>query len=268
MATYIETAILGATQGLTEFIPISSSGHLILIREIFGFQDQGLAFDAVLHLATALAVLIYFWQEWKNISVAIFSKKETRTATQSRRLFLLIVVTTIPAIGAALLWAETIEQQVRGVIPVAALMVFTGLMFIWLERISQAKKDTSKLNFFDALGIGLAQAVAILPGISRSGATIITGMYYGLKRETAARYSFLAAMPIIVLAGLYSLWQFSTAADTVAWEALAIGFVTAFGFGLLAIHLLINFLKNNRLFIFAGYLIATGAGLIALYLFR
>lgn len=267
MQIYIETAILGVIQGLTEFIPISSSGHLILVREIFGFKDQGLAFDAVLHLATVLAILVYFRDDWKNIFTSLFQRKINRINTQSRRLFILILVTTIPAIGVALLFADTIENQFRTIIPVASLMILTGVMFIIVERIAQTKKDLSKLSFFDALSIGLAQALAILPGISRSGATIITGMYHGLKRETAARYSFLAATPIIILAGVYSLWQLGGVVERFTWDSLAIGFVAAFLSGIGAIHLLLSFLKNNRLYIFSGYLIIVGTGLIVLYSF-
>jgi undecaprenyl-diphosphatase len=267
MQTYIETAILGVVQGLTEFIPISSSGHLVLVREVFGFKDQGLAFDAALHLATALAVLIYFREDWKNIFTSLFSKKINRTNTQSRRLLILIAVTTIPAIGVGLLFADTIEAQFRTILPVASLMIFTGLIFLLVEKIAVTKKDLTKLSFFDALSIGLAQAVAILPGISRSGATIVTGMYHGLKRETAARYSFLAATPIIVLAGFYSLWQLGGVVERITWDALALGFLTAFVSGILAVHLLLSFLKNNRLYIFAGYLIVIGVGLLAFHFF-
>lgn len=267
MQTLIETAILGAVQGLTEFIPISSSGHLILVRELFGFADQGLAFDAVLHLATALAVLVYFWADWKNIFTSLFAFKPNRTSIQSRRLFILILATTVPAIGAGLLFASTIEEQIRTLLPVALLMIFTGIMFVVVEKVAETKKDISKMSFFDALSIGLAQAVAILPGISRSGVTIITGMYHGLKRETAARYSFLAAMPVVMLAGGYSFWQMLKAPEEIAYLPLAVGFATSFVFGLAAVHLLLTFLKHHRLYIFAWYMIVIGLALVALHYF-
>ncbi|MBU2464617.1 MAG: undecaprenyl-diphosphatase UppP [Candidatus Edwardsbacteria bacterium] len=265
---YLQAAILGAVQGLTEFVPVSSSGHLVVVRELFHLPDQGLAFDAVLHLATALAVLIYFWADWESMITNFFTRRQVREAKQARKLLSLIIVTTVPAIGAGLLWAGYLEAQLRNITIVASLMILTGLFFILIERISKPHRDLNKLTFFDALSIGLAQALAILPGISRSGATIMTGMYHGLKRDTAARYAFLAAGPIVVLAGFYSLWQlFSAPVSNIEIVELAIGFITSLLVGLVAIHFLLSWLKQNRLYIFAGYLILAGAGLIIFRLF-
>ncbi len=265
---YLQSAILGAVQGLTEFIPVSSSGHLIIVRQLFGLPDQGLAFDAVLHLATALAVVIYFWKDWKNMAVHLFTRREVHEAKQSRRLLGLIAVTTVPAIGAGLLLASYLGTNLRTISAVASLMVLTGLFFILIEQISKPHRDLNRLTFFDALSIGLAQAVAILPGISRSGATIIAGMYHGLRRDSAARYSFLAAGPIVALAGLYSLWQLlSSPAAGVGITTLSVGFAVSLLVGLFTIHFLLSWLKQNRLYVFAGYLIVVGAGLIIFSLF-
>lgn len=263
MNEYIQAAVLGAVQGLTEFIPISSSGHLVVVRQLFNLPDQGLAFDAVLHLATATAILIYFWNDWRHLWVSLLSRSQMRGVQQSRKLFWLIAVTTVPAIGAGLLWAGYLEGQLRNIPTIASLMILTGLLFILIERIAQPHRDLTKLNFFDALSIGLAQALAILPGISRSGATIITGMYHGLRREVAARYSFLAAGPIVVLAGLYSLWKLLAAGSSeVETISLIVGFVASLLAGLVAIHFLLKWLKQNRLYVFAGYLIIVGVGLV------
>ena len=265
---YLQAAILGAVQGLTEFIPISSSGHLIIVRELFNLSDQGLAFDAVLHLATALAVLIYFWADWKNMAVSILTRRQVREAKQSRRVFGLIAVTTVPAIGAGLLWAGYLETQFRHLMIVASLMILTGLFLILLERIGRPRRDLHKLTFFDALSIGLAQALALLPGISRSGATIMAGMYHGLKRDVAAKYSFLAAGPIVLLAGMYALWKlFSVPINGVEFISLTVGFATSLLAGLLGIHFLLGWLKQNRLYIIAGYLIVVGIGLVVFSLF-
>lgn len=268
MVEYIQAAILGTVQGLTEFVPISSSGHLIIVRQLFGFPDQGLAFDAVLHLATVLAVVVYFWSDWKNMVGYLFVRRQVREAKQARRLLGLIAITTVPAIGAGLLLAGYLEIHLRTISTVASLMVLTGLLFILVERISKPHRDLNKLTFFDALSIGLAQAVAILPGISRSGATIITGMYHGLKRDTAARYSFLAAGPIVALAGLYSLWKLlETPRVGVDAVTLLVGFITSFVVGLLTVHFLLNWLKQHQLYVFAGYLIVVGLGLIVFSFF-
>ncbi len=268
ISEYLQAAILGAVQGLTEFVPVSSSGHLVVIRELFHMPDQGLAFDAVLHLATALAVVIYFWADWKSMTTNLFTRRQVREAKRARRLLGLIIVTTVPAIGAGLLWAGYLEEQLRHIPAVASLMILTGLFFVLIERISKPHRDLNKLTFFDALSIGLAQAVAILPGISRSGATIMAGMYHGLKRDVAARYSFLAAGPIVVLAGLYSLWQLLSAPiSNLEIVELIVGFATSLLAGLIAIRFLLSWLKQNRLYVFAGYLILVGAGLIIFSLF-
>ena len=255
---------LGLVQGLTEFIPVSSSGHLVLVRQLLGWPDQGLDFDAVLHLATALAVLVYFWADWRRLFLSLVSRKQTREFQQARRLAGLIVITTMPAIGAGLLLEGWVEHQLRDLLAVASLMIITGLMMLVVERAARAHRDISKLHFWDALSIGLAQAAAILPGISRSGATIMTGMYHGLKREVAARYSFLAAGPIVVLAGTASLWRLLTSEATTRTSVmeLGLGFAASLVAGLIAIAFLIRFLKTHSLYVFAGYLMVVGVGLI------
>jgi len=262
MNDYIQVIVLGAVQGLTEFIPISSSGHLIVVRQVFGFEDQGIAFDAVLHLATLLVIIIYFWKDWRAMVMSMFAQNVTYRIRQSRRLIWLIVVTTVPAIGAGLLFKDFINDGARSLMLVASLMIFTGLMFILLERVSKIRKDISKMSFFDALSIGLAQAAAILPGISRSGATIITGMYHGLKREVAAKYSFLAAGPIVAMAGFYSLWQLLSRPEMVSWVDLSIGFIATLVSGFVTVHFLLQFLRSHKLNIFASYLIIVGLGLL------
>lgn len=262
MSDLVQVIILGAVQGLTEFIPISSSGHLVVVRELFGFDDQGLAFDAVLHLATLLVVIVYFWRDWQSMVVSVWAKNVTHRVKQSRKLLLSITITTVPAIGAGLLFKDFMDSGARSLVLVASLMIFTGLLFLLVERIAVVKKDMSKLSFFDALSIGLAQAAAILPGISRSGATMITGMYHGLKRDVAARYAFLASGPIIAIAGLYSLWKLLSTPGVISWQSLGIGFGVAMISGFITIHLLLQFLRNHKLNVFAGYLIVIGVGLL------
>jgi len=263
MSQYFQAGILGLIQGLTEFIPVSSSGHLVVVRQVFNWADQGLAFDAVLHLATLAAVLIYFRRDWLKMVMSLTTQKQSYEIRQSRKLAGLIAITTIPAIGAGLLFANSIETTVRHFHDIAILMILVGLLFFAAEQYTRPKRDIGKLNFFDALSIGLAQAVAIIPGISRSGATIITGMYHGLSREAAARYSFLAAGPIIAMAGFYSLWQIldGGVANDLGLE-LVIGFTASFISGLLAIHWLLKFLNKHPLSIFAWYRIAVGIGLL------
>lgn len=263
VSDYIQAAVLGIVQGLTEFIPVSSSGHLILVREVLGWSDQGLAFDVVLHMATLLAVIIYFWKDWIAMAQAVFTRRQTHEAVGHRRLVGLLAVTTLPAIGAALLFMDFIEGQGRNLWLVSSLLILVGIIFLVVEKVAQPKRDISKLTFFDALSIGLAQAASIFPGISRSGATIITGLYHGLKRETAAKYSFLAAGPIIALAGIDAIWQMiQTPPEGLNWVVVGIGFVVSFVSGLLAIHWLLGFIKRFSLAAFAIYRIVLGVGLI------
>ena len=263
MAEWLQALVLGLVQGVTEFIPVSSSGHLVLVRQLLGWPDQGLAFDAVLHLATLTAVVIYFWREWRSMAIAVTTQKQTYEVRQARKLVGLIAVTTVPAIGVGLIAADWVGATVRHVPQIAALMLVTAV-FMWIvEVIARPRREIAKLNFWDSLSIGLAQAVAILPGISRSGATILTGMYHGLSREAAARYSFLAAGPVVALAGGYSLWQLSyDLSGTNDWLRFLIGFGASLVSGLLVIHWLLKFLNRHRLNIFAWYLILAGSGLL------
>lgn len=264
MESFIQPLILGLVQGLAEFLPISSSGHLVITREVLGWADQGALFDAVLHLATVIAILIYFRTDWLNIVTSLNPKSTSHSAVQSRRLLWLLGISTVPAIAGGLLFPQLFTEQGRSLIIVAGLMIFTGLMFILVERIARGRKNLSKLTFFDALSIGLAQLSAMLPGISRSGATIISGLYIGLKREEAARYAFLMGVPALALAGGYALLQMELGSNTVNWALLGAGFGTSLVGSLAAIAIMMRFLKNNRLHVFAGYLIVVGIALLVL----
>jgi len=257
-------AILGLVQGLTEFIPISSSGHLVIIRELMGWTDQGNFFDAVLHLATLAAILIYFWRDFVGMLSAIFKKSPNRIQLSNRRLFWLIVIATIPAVALGLWLEPWIGSNFRGILPIAILMVVAGITFWLVDHRTVLKHDLTKLNPARAFGIGLAQAIAMLPGVSRSGSTIVTGLYMELQRDAAAKFSFLMAAPIIALAGGYSLYRSISegainASDYLFW-------IVAFGVsllsGLLAIRLMMNFLKKHSLDVFTYYLVIVGLGLI------
>ncbi|MBN2585315.1 undecaprenyl-diphosphatase UppP [Patescibacteria group bacterium] len=257
-------AVLGLVQGLTEFIPISSSGHLVIVRELTGWADQGNLFDAVLHLATLFAILLYFWRDWVGMITAVFKKAPKREARFNRRLFWLIVVATLPALILGLWLEPWIGMHFRGLLPVASLMLVSGVIFWLVDHRVNLKHDLTRLSPARALGIGLAQALAMLPGISRSGTTIVTGLYMELSREAAAKFSFLIAAPIIALAGGYSLYQAIQGgalnlSDYLFWlTAFGVSFVA----GLLAIRFLMSFLKKYSLDIFAYYLVIVGLGLI------
>lgn len=261
---YLPSAILGAVQGIAEFLPISSSGHLIIARHFLHMEDPGNMFDAVLHLATLLALLIYFRIEWAKMIKSWTTKgRNTRSAGVYRRMGILLVIATIPALAMGWFLNNWIEVNFRSLLSVAISLIVTGV-FLWAaEKFFNGKADIKLLNWPRALGIGLAQTIAILPGISRSGATIAVGMYMGLKREAAAKFSFLMATPVIAAAGGYSL--LSTIREGISldnWQLMAVAFAVALLFSFIAISWLMKFVKNYSLQVFAWYLILAGIALI------
>ncbi len=268
-AELLRAMILGAVQGVTEFLPISSDGHLVIVRRLFGWSDQGLFFDITIHLATLLAVLIYFWRDWQGLIAAWRSrgKKITRQHLQARQLTRYILWATLPVIPAALAMLPSISSDFARSLPVVGvLMIFTGAIFWLVQRYSRPRRDLGKITLYDAIAIGLAQASAILPGVSRSGTTIATALYQGIKREDAARFSFLLAVPAILGAGLFAFIQILTGSEPInyQWSVLAVAFGFAFIFGLGSIHLLLYLLRRVGLTPFAYYLVIVGAALIGL----
>lgn len=260
----IQASILGAVQGITEFIPISSSGHLIWIRDLLNIPDQGNFFDAILHLATLLAIIIYFRLDWSNmIKSWTNGNKASRQTRIYRQLSKLILIATVPAVIVGWFFNVWIEQNFRGVVTVAVLMILTGIVFMLTEKLLKPNDNLNRLNWPKSLGVGLAQVIAILPGISRSGATIVTGMYMGLKRDVAARFSFLLAAPIIAVAGGYSLiLSFKEGIIFYDWLFWLVAFGCSLLFGILSIKFLLNFLKKYSLNIFAYYLLIVGVILL------
>lgn len=270
MINLVQAAVLGVVQGLTEFLPISSDGHLIVVPRLLGWPDQGLAFDIAVHTATLAAVFIYFRADWKNIWTSLRTKAKTRDVLQSRRLLFLIAIATIPGALAGAILANFLEDTARSLVITACLMIFSGFMFLVVERISIAKKDLNKITWIEALSIGVAQAGAILPGVSRSGSTITAAIYHGLKREAAARFSFLMSAPIILIAAVYYGVKLIISPTPLGfdWTTLAVGFAAALISGLIAIKFMMVFLKKYKLNIFSYYLIALGIALLGLNYFH
>lgn len=268
-AVHLQAIVLGLVEGLTEFIPVSSTGHLVLVRELFGWEDQGLFFDMVIQLATLFAVIVYFWKDWVSFAKAIFQKPQLvvrRADKEARRLAIAILIANIPTVVAAGILIKFIQTDARQTVYVAALTLLVGILFLVIERISRPQRDLSKLTIYDTISIGLAQAAAIIPGVSRSGATISAGIYQGLKREEAARFSFLVGSPAILLSGGYSIFKFLKSPASVDWIALAIAFAVAFVSGYLAIRFMLSFLKTHDLKPFAYYRIVVGALLLLIIL--
>lgn len=279
----LEAVVLGIVQGLTEFLPISSSGHLIIVPWLLGWETPGLAFDAALHLGTLGAVICYFWRDLLAMALALpkalARPKATLLGTANpeppdpdARLALLIAVGSIPGGLIGLAGESTIESfyhgDDRGALPIAVLAIFLmalGLLLLLAERVAEHVRPLRDLGLRDAVVIGFAQATALLPGVSRSGATITAGLFLGLKRADAARFSFLLGIPLIAGAGAKGFLD-------VVQSGLSGSEMAAFGAGMLAsglsgfaaIWFLLRFLQRSSTVVFVVYRLALGLAILAL----
>jgi undecaprenyl-diphosphatase len=252
--------IMGLVQGLTEFLPISSSGHLIIVPALLGWTDpfiDSLEFSVMLHMGTLVAVLAYFWRDWAVLIPAFFAAIRERSLAGDplRRLAWLLAITTIPAMIVGVLFNDFIETTIRRPETVAVLLVVGGII-IWLaDRWGAQTRRMESLSFNEAFGIGAAQALALFPGISRSGISISAARILGLDRDSAARFSFLMSAPIIAGAGAYEALKVIRGQGTVPVEPipLVVGFLTAMVAGLAAIHFLLRWVARHPLTIFAIY---------------
>ena len=272
MISILQAIILGILQGVTEFIPISSSAHLIVVPWFFGWDDpsiNSLAFDVALHLGTLLAVLLFFYADWvRLIRAAIASIRERRIGADSdRRLAWLLVIGCIPGAIIGALAENKIEHlfhepnqphQASAMIAIAVMLALAGAIMLLADRLAKHLRGMDSLNLKDAIIIGFAQALAIFPGVSRSGATITAGLALGLERPAAARFSFLLSAPIIAGAGLKSMFDVMQ-----AWQAgematsdlilFPIGFAAAAISGYLCVKFLLRYLQHHSIAIFAYY---------------
>ena len=254
---YFRAVILGIVQGLAEFLPISSSGHLILIPALFDWPDQGLAFDVGLHMGTLMALLGYFWRDWWRMGywgVRDFGAHQLRFSrhSQDSRMLWLIALGSVPAAVVGLLFNDWIEDELREPWLVAiALAVVGGVMFI-ADRRARLSRGLDDLRLRDAVLIGLAQSAALFPGVSRSGATLTVGMFRHFTRDAAARFAFLLGTPAFVGAAALEARELS---DLSGEEALllGIGFLTSALVGVLVIHYLMRFLRTRTLMPFVYY---------------
>jgi undecaprenyl-diphosphatase len=259
----IQALVMGLVQGLTEFLPISSSGHLVLVPWLFGWKDPFLgsvAFSVVLHMGTLVALLVYFWRDWLRIvpaGLAVIRDRSFR-GDPDRRLAWLLVVATIPAVAVGPVFESKLEELVREPAPVAA-MLCVGAAILWLaERWGSKVRQMSSITFPESLGIGIAQVLALVPGISRSGISISAGLFMGLDREAAARFSFLMATPVVGGAGVWEARKLISgeAGVTPALDVTLIGFVAAAVAGLLAIRFMLSFLRRQPVYAFVAYRVA------------
>ena len=265
----IEAIFLGIVQGLTEFLPVSSSGHLLLGQYFLGLDQArfGLSFDVAMHLGTLVAVVVFFWRDLARMTVAFLRSLRTGSlpADPDGRLAYLVLASTVPAALIGYFLEDFFETAVRSPWVVIFNLVLVGALFIVGEAVGRRTRTASKLTFREAVGIGLAQAAALVPGVSRSGATITLGLFLGLRREEAARFSFLMSVPIIAGAGALQMVEVvSEGMGTYDALLFVVGFVSSAVVGYLAIRFFLRFVVNHSLRAFAYYRFGLAAVVAAL----
>ena len=248
MSDLAAAVVLGIVQGLTEFLPVSSTAHLILVTDLLKLDPErfGLSFDVALHLGTALAVLLYFAPTWIELVLGLYRGRWRMPA--------LIVLGTAPAAIAGVLFQSAIEREMRGPLVIATGLVVGSVVFVVAEGVARQRRLMTEIGVVDALVIGVAQAIALIPGISRSGITISAGLVRELRREDATRFAFLLATPVILGAGAKTLLDARKAAELLAaTDVLVVGFVLSFLSGLAAVAFMVRFLRGHSLNWFVAY---------------
>jgi undecaprenyl-diphosphatase len=258
----LQSIFLAVVQGLTEFLPLSSSGHLVFFQSLFGLKEPPIFFDVMLHLGTLLSVVVYFRRDIlgiiKGVASTLRRKEENREGT---KLFLWIILASIPTGLMGVFFKDWFESLFSRPKLVGGMLMLTGLI-LWLTRWAKKEgKPLGRMGWFEAILIGIAQGVAIIPGISRSGATISTGLFSGLDRELSGKFSFLLSIPAILGAMLLEFKEFDPASGL---GTALIGAAVAFGVGILALTLLITIIKMGKMFNFSYY--CCGMGLLMIIL--
>lgn len=256
-----QTIILGIVQGAGEFLPISSTAHLVLVPYLFSWKDPGLSFDVALHLGTLLAIIIYFWKDWLEIfklgaSSLKLMKYESDSYLNNKNIFWLIVVATIPGAIAGFLLEEKAETIFRNPLIISLALILVGLVLFLTDKYAKHRKEIRDVNIKDSVIIGISQAVAIIPGVSRSGATITSGLAMGLNRKDAARFSFLLSAPIILGASVFKLPELFS--EKISLFTI-VGIVFSFGSGYLAIKYLLKFVEKSSYQVFFWYRLVLAA---------
>lgn len=265
---WLQTIILALIQGLTEFLPISSSAHLILPSKLFGWEDQGLAFDVAVHVGTLVAVVMYFRVEVTNMTKAWFLSLPTLGSSeplkQDAKLAWLVILGTIPAGVFGLLFKSFIEDNFRSVFVIAMTTITFGLLLWVADRRKNLTRDEYSLRFKDVLIVGFAQAIALIPGTSRSGITMTAGLMLGLTRASATRFSFLLSIPLIAAMGGYLMIELLQSTAPVDWPKIALGTGIATLSAYTCIHLFLEMIERLGFLPFIIYRIALGVVLLTM----
>lgn len=262
---WLQTVLLALLQGLTEFLPISSSAHLILVPVITGWPDQGLAFDVAVHVGTLLAVVIYFRRDIIELFAGWMRSITSGGLDRDGRLAWAVLFGTIPVGLVGVLFASFISTSLRGPLVIAAATIVFALL-LWIADRMRGMRDEHAINWKDVVVIGAAQALALVPGTSRSGITMTAGLLMGLTRVAAARFSFLLSIPVIVLAGGHETWKLLQSPGAVDWGVIGSGTLLAFLAAYAAIHYFLKWLPQIGMLPFVIYRLLLGVVLLAIYL--
>lgn len=268
----LEALVLGVVQGITEFLPISSTAHLRIVPALLGWGDPGAAYSAIIQLGTTAAVVGYFAKDIGRVAKAFFSAlgRGTPFATPEARLGWAVILGTLPVVALGLLFKKAIENQLRSLYVIAGAAIGLAVVLYLAERAARHRRTIGEVTLVDGIAVGFAQAVALIPGSSRSGVTLTGGLFMGFTRDAAARLSFLLSIPATAAAGLYELRHvihMTKQGEVLAPLPLAVGTLASFACGWLAIAGLLRFLQTRTTLVFIVYRVALGAGLLLLLYF-
>jgi undecaprenyl-diphosphatase len=261
--TILQAVILGLAQGLGEFLPISSSAHLVLVPWLFRWTDPGLTFDIALHIGTLVAVIIYFWKDWWQLLIKGF----TDVRSVEGRLFWYLVAASVPGAMVGFLLEKKAETVFRSPLLIAVMLICMGILLYWADRRSAKNIEIRNITFGTSLFIGISQALAIIPGVSRSGITMTTGLVIGMTREGAARFSFLLSTPIIFGAAMVKLPHVISNSSVITVN-FAIGMLVSCITGVVSIGFLLRYVQTKDFLPFAWYRFILGALVILITLIR
>lgn len=266
--TWLQAIVLGISQGLTEFLPISSSAHTLIVSRLFGWQDPGAAFTAVTQFGTEAAVLLYFWKDIKSITLTWWAslRDASLRSEPDARMGWFVIIGTVPIAVLGIVFKHSIETTARNLWIVAIALIVMGLLLGFADATAKHVHDEEHVNVGRAILLGCGQALALIPGVSRSGATITVGLLMGLKREVAARYSFLLAVPAVLASAALEAKDIGSDAF-VNWPATIVATLVAFVVGFGVISTLMTYIKSHSFKPFVWYRLVLGLSIIILILF-
>ena len=266
MVDFLQAVVLGIIQGLTEFLPISSSAHLRILPEIFGWGDPGAAFTAVIQIGTELAVLLFFWKDiWRigTMWVKSLFRPEYRGHLDARMGWF-IIIGSLPIVVLGIALKDVIEQDFRSLWIIGTMLIVMGLVLGLADRIGGTDKTLKNITLRDAILMGLAQALALVPGVSRSGATLSMGRFLGYEREAATRYAFLLAIPAVIGAGVFELKDIPAGDNLYGWGPTLVATIVSFVVGYAAIAWLLRYVTTHSYTLFVVYRVGLGAATLLL----